>query len=169
MTQLRGRRPDPLQARAPLRAAGATGKPGGMTLLSSRSRRLLATLALALAGCGARASGGAAGEDGAREPDGEGGAASLDPVARGGTSQVGAARPEVSVDVSGEDGLPAQSCGAPFGREDSEGRACPYLAGGLCYEDQRCACDRYCALGSACVIHGFLSTGRTQRVDCVDL
>jgi hypothetical protein len=142
-----------------------------MTLSPSTSMRILAGVALALAGCGARASGGVSEDEGARAPGGQGGGvASLAPVARGGTSQVGAIAPtEISGQVPDEAAIPVESCDAPFGRGDSGGRACPYLAGGLCYADQRCACDRYCALGSACVIHGFLSPGRTQRIDCVEL
>jgi hypothetical protein len=157
--------------RVALRAAGVTGKPCAMTLPPSIARRILAAVMLTLAGCGARASGGAVDEDdGARVPGGEGREVPLEPVARGETSRVGAAPPpELAIGVSGESVVPDRSCDAPIGRGDSDGRACPYLAGGLCYEDQRCACDRYCAAGSACVIHGFLSPGRTQRIDCVEL
>jgi len=141
-----------------------------MTLQPSIVRRIFVAVALALAGCGARASGGGVDDDGARVPDGAGGVAPLEPVARGGTSRVGAAPPpEVAIGVSGEGAVPVQSCDAPFGRGDSDGRACPYLAGGLCYEEQRCACARYCSVGSACVIQGFLSPSRTQRIDCVEL
>ena len=132
--------------------------------------RTLAVVALALAGCGARASGGVPQDEGGRAPGGQGGVVSLEPLARGGTTQVGASAPtEISGEVPDEVAIPVESCDAPFGRGDPGGRACPYLAGGLCYADQRCACDRYCALGSTCVIHGFLSPGQTQRIDCVEL